>query len=113
MKADDTEIIKHNLKRYHLFSKLTELQLDKVCQFSQLQQLAEGQQLFSQDDKVTSFYMILIGQIKLYRMSPDGQEKIIDIVKSGKVFAEALMFNEREDANIISEKAKIESDDWE
>ena len=102
MKPDDTETIKHNLTRYHLFSKLTDLQLDRVCQFSQLQQLADGQLLFNQGAKVSSFYMILSGRIKLFRMSPDGQEKIIDIVKSGQVFAEALMFNERENYPVSS-----------
>ena len=102
MKPDNTETIKRNLTQYHLFSKLTDLQLDKVCQFSQLQQLADGQLLFNQGDKVSSFYMILSGKIKLFRMSPDGQEKIIDIVKSGQVFAEALMFNERESYPVSS-----------
>ena len=102
MKPDDTETIKHNLTRYHLFSKLTDLQLDRVCQFSQLQQLADGQLLFNQGAKVSSFYMILSGKIKLFRNSPDGQEKIIDIVKSGQVFAEALMFNERENYPVSS-----------
>lgn len=102
MKPDNTEAIKRNLTQYHLFSKLTDLQLDKVCQFSQIQQLADGQLLFNQGDKVSSFFMILSGKIKLFRMSPDGQEKIIDIVKSGQVFAEALMFNERENYPVSS-----------
>jgi CRP-like cAMP-binding protein len=89
---DNTEIIKQNLKRHHLFSELTDSQLDGVSQFSQVQKLNDGQRLFTQADKVTSFYMVLSGKIKLFRMSPDGQEKIIEIVKPGEVFAEALMF---------------------
>ncbi len=92
MKQDNTETIKQNLKRHHLFSELTDSQLDQVSQFSQVQKLIEGQRLFTQADKVTSFYMVISGKIKLFRMSPDGQEKIIEIVKSGEVFAEALMF---------------------
>jgi len=35
------------------------------------------------------------GQIKLYRLSPAGNEKVIDIVTPGSTFAEALMFLER------------------
>ncbi|RKZ70162.1 MAG: hypothetical protein DRQ44_01410 [Gammaproteobacteria bacterium] len=92
MNQDNTEIIKQNLKRHHLFSELTDEQLDRVSQFSHLQKLIDGQRLFTQADKVTSFYMVISGKIKLFRMSPDGQEKIIEIVKAGEVFAEALMF---------------------
>lgn len=92
MKQDNAETIKQNLKRHHLFSELTDSQLDQVAQFSQVQKLIDGQRLFTQADKVTSFYMVISGKIKLFRMSPDGQEKIIEIVKSGEVFAEALMF---------------------
>ena len=99
---DSTEIIKQNLKRNHLFSKLTDLQIDRVCQFSQLHKLSDGQLLFNQSDKVTSFYMVINGKIKLYRMSPDGQEKIIEIVKSGEVFAEALMFTNQTDYPVSS-----------
>ena len=102
MKHSHSDAVKQSLKRHHLFSKLTDLQLDKVCQFCQLHQLVDGQLLFNQNDKVTSFYMILNGKIKLFRMSPDGQEKIIEIVKTGEVFAEALMFTNQTDYPVSS-----------
>jgi len=35
---------------------------------------------------------VLNGQIKPYRLSPEGNEKIIGIVQPGNSFAEALMF---------------------
>ena len=102
MDQDNTEIIRQNLKQHHLFSKLTESQLDGVCQFSQLRKLGDGELLFNQADKVTSFFMVLSGRIKLFRMSPDGQEKIIEIVKPGTMFAEALMFTNKEDYPVSS-----------
>lgn len=102
MKADNIEIIKQNLKRHHLFSKLSNLQLDNIYQHSQIHKLSEGQLLFNQADKVTAFYMVLNGKIKLFRISPDGQEKIIELVKSGEVFAEALMFTNRADYPVSS-----------
>ncbi len=80
------------LKQSHLFSSLTELQLDRVYRHSQIVRLKDGQQLFAQGEEVTNFYLVLSGKIKLYRVSPDGQEKIIEIVPQGEVFAEALMF---------------------
>jgi len=90
-------IAKDCLKQHHLFSKLTDLQLERVYQHSKLKKLNDGQILFNQAESVTSFFMVLTGKIKLFRMSPDGQEKIIEIVKNGEVFAEALMFSEQSD----------------
>jgi CRP-like cAMP-binding protein len=46
--------------------------------------------------------MVLSGGIKLFRMSADGQEKIIEIVKPGQVFAEALMFTDQMDYPVSS-----------
>lgn len=80
------------LKCSHLFSSLTDLQLDRVYRHSRIVELEDGQLLFSQGENVVCFYLVLSGKIKLYRVSPDGQEKIIEIVPAGEVFAEALMF---------------------
>lgn len=97
MSQKNDSTIKQCLLQHHLFSKLTELQLDRVYQFSQAVHLDEGQILFNQAEKVKAFYMVLSGKIKLFRMSADGQEKIIEIVKAGEVFAEALMFTDQTD----------------
>ena len=80
------------LRQSHLFSRLTDLQLQRVYRHAKIIQLEDGQLLFAQGETVRYFYLVLQGKIKLYRMSPDGQEKIIEIVPAGEVFAEALMF---------------------
>ena len=80
------------LKQSHLFTRLTDIQLDRVYRHSQVVKLEEGQLLFAQGEDVTNFYLVLSGKMKLYRVSPDGQEKIIEIVPQGGLFAEALMF---------------------
>jgi len=102
MTQKNTTAIKECLKQHHLFSKLTESQLDRVYKYSQITRLDEGQILFNQSDRVKAFYMVLNGKMKLYRMSADGQEKIIEIVKQGEVFAEALMFIDQTDYPVSS-----------
>ena len=79
-------------KQSHLFSSLTKLQLERVHRHSRIFKLEEGQLLFAQGEEVNYFYLVLSGKMKLFRVSPDGQEKIIEIVPQGGVFAEALMF---------------------
>lgn len=48
--------------------------------------------LFRQGDEAGRFYVVLKGQIRLFRLSLDGAEKVIAIVGVGQTFAEALMF---------------------
>jgi CRP-like cAMP-binding protein len=88
----DLQNIPEALLDCHLFSELTEAQLDRVRRHSHLIDMVEGESLFFQGDEAVSFYLVLSGRIKLYRVSPDGKEKVVEILESGATFAEALMF---------------------
>jgi CRP-like cAMP-binding protein len=92
LEQKNVNTIKQALKQSHLFSSLTDIQLDRVYKHSELIRLDDGQLLFDHGQNVNYFYLVLSGRIKLFRLSPDGQEKIIEIVPPGEVFAEALMF---------------------
>ncbi len=76
----------------HLLSGLSEAQLAEVRKHSHYAELEEGKSLFCQGDDVISFYLVISGKIKLFRVSQEGKEKVVDIVSSGDTFAEALMF---------------------
>jgi CRP-like cAMP-binding protein len=80
------------LRTTPLLSRLSDDQLQRVATHAVLQQLEEGQWIFSQGDAARRFYLVLKGQIRLFRLSPEGEEKIIEIVSPGQTFAEALMF---------------------
>lgn len=84
-----------DLRTCFLFDKLSEPQLQRIAKHAVRNHLDEGEPLFEQGDRASRFYLVLAGQIKLYRLSPAGNEKVIDIVSAGNTFAEALMFLER------------------
>lgn len=88
----DSQSFHEALSGCHLFSKLTEEQLDRVRRHSHVIDMVEGESLFFQGDDAVTFYLVLSGRIKLYRVSPEGKEKVVEIVESGATFAEALMF---------------------
>jgi len=87
-------LYKEFVEKTHLFGGLEPAQLDKVLNHSSVHKLKKEQALFSQGDEVKSFYLVLSGMIKLFRLSPDGQEKVIEVVNPGDTFAEALIFLE-------------------
>ena len=75
-----------------LFNSLDPSQMANVSKHSRICRLSDGEILFHRGDKVHSFYFVLEGLIKIYRQSPSGQEKIIELEKPGQTFGEALMF---------------------
>ena len=84
--------MEEELKRHYLFQRLTEEQLKRVVARSRIVQLEDGQTLFRQGDPATRFYLVVQGRIKLFRLAPEGNEKVIELVDAGSLFAEALMF---------------------
>jgi CRP-like cAMP-binding protein len=75
-----------------LLSALNGEQLARVARHASRVRLDEGQLLFSQGDTADRFFLVLAGQMRLFRLSPDGAEKVINIIAPGQTFAEALMF---------------------
>ena len=80
------------LKLCHLFSGLTDSQFEHICQHSHIHDLDEGESLFFQGDDVICFYLVVSGRMKLFRVSPGGKEKVVEIIEHDHTFAEALMF---------------------
>lgn len=84
--------IVETLKQMELTSRLSEAQLERVRRHSHITDLLEGESLFFQGDDTVDFYYVISGRIKLFRLSPDGKEKVVAIMEDGATFAEALMF---------------------
>jgi len=84
-----------DLKKGLLFSHLGAEQLERVARRAHRVTLEDGESLFEQGDRADRFYLLLGGQVKLYRLSPAGNEKVIEVVTPGSTFAEALMFLDR------------------
>jgi CRP-like cAMP-binding protein len=84
-----------DLRRGPLLRPLDREQLERIARHALRFLLRDDEALFQQGDKAERFYLVLKGQIKLYRLSPEGNEKVIEIVTPGNTFAEALMFLNR------------------
>jgi CRP-like cAMP-binding protein len=81
-----------------LFSSLDQGQLSRVVASAHSLSLEAGARLFGQGEPAGRFFWIRSGAVKLSRLSPSGEEKIIEILSSGQTFAEALMFMGKESA---------------
>ncbi|MCP3867646.1 MAG: Crp/Fnr family transcriptional regulator [Gammaproteobacteria bacterium] len=82
-------------RQAYLFARLDEDQMCRVESMSQSIALEDGEALFEVGDKAKRFFLVTGGKIKLSRLSLHGNEKVIEVVRPGHTFAEALMFLER------------------
>lgn len=75
-----------------LFCDLSPAELSRVAQGCQVRRLGRGDTIFRLGQPCEEFHVVISGQVKLFAISPAGQEKVIELVGPGHSFAEALMF---------------------
>jgi CRP-like cAMP-binding protein len=75
-----------------LFSGLSPDELSRIALSSQTASHVKGGMVFRVGQPCEAFHIVVSGQVKLFVVSPAGQEKVIEIVSPGQSFAEALVF---------------------
>ena len=83
---------KQQTRHGYLLSALAEPEFESVYAHSTIRTLEPGERLFDQGDPCTHFFFVLSGIVKLCRVAPSGEEKVMDLVRPGHYFAEAVMF---------------------
>lgn len=75
-----------------LFNELSAAELEPLARGSVLRRYARGDAVFHVGQPCEEFHVAVTGQVKLFALSPSGQEKVIELIGPGQSFAEALMF---------------------
>ncbi len=78
-----------------LFNDMSRPELERLAQGCALRRLVRGDMVFRVGDPCEAFHVTVVGQVKLFAISPAGQEKVIELIGPGHSFAEALMFTDR------------------
>ncbi|MCP5326809.1 MAG: Crp/Fnr family transcriptional regulator [Oceanospirillaceae bacterium] len=84
------------LRHYHLFCTLPEDAFELLVGQARLLNFKNEEAIFFQNQAAERFYFVVDGIVKLSRLSQDGQEKVIEIVKPGNAFGEAIMFMDKQ-----------------
>ncbi|HEP8765849.1 TPA: transcriptional regulator Dnr, partial [Pseudomonas aeruginosa] len=77
------------LQSHHLFEPLSPVQLQELLASSDLINLDKGAYVFRQGEPAHAFYYLISGCVKIYRLTPEGQEKILEVTNERNTFAEA------------------------
>ena len=75
-----------------LFQEMTPVELARIAEGCRVRRLARGDTVFRIGEACEEFHVTVMGQVKLFAISPAGQEKVIELIGPGNSFAEALMF---------------------
>ena len=89
---DNRSVLARELRRHYLFAALDATQRARLLGHVHTRPFAAGELLFNQGDAARAFFLLQSGAMKLYRMSAEGQEKVMRLIRPGQSFAESVMF---------------------
>jgi len=90
MEGDTTDL--DAVRQHYLFSGLEPADFDALCGRVRRITAQKGEALFHRGDDATHFYFIESGHVELSVVAPTGQKKVIEVLGTGRTFAEAVAF---------------------
>lgn len=78
-----------------LFREIEKPELRQIARGTTAVDAPRGTVLFRRGDRVSGFYVVIFGQVKLAIYSPEGGEKVIELMGPGQSFGEPVMFLDR------------------
>lgn len=89
--------------QHPFFKHFGQAEQEHLMAQSHEQAFSAGELLIQQGQLAERFFLVLSGRVKLYRISADGQEKVVEIIQAGQTFAEAVMFMQRSEYPVCAE----------
>src|SRR5690606_14249868 len=83
------------ITHHPMFSHFTEQTLEELLGDAQLREYPSQALIQRQGDPAERFYLVQSGKVKLFRISADGKEKVVELIPAGHTVAEAVMFMQR------------------
>lgn len=81
------------LKRCALFSGLEKADLEALARIAITRSYKKSGMIMLEGEHATGFYVVVSGKVKVFKISPEGKEQILNIAGPGETFAEAAVFS--------------------
>ncbi len=75
-----------------LFQGVAEEHRRELAAIAEERTFARGRMIFSEGDEATGFYVVVSGRARVFKVSPEGKEQILNIFGPGEPFGEAPVF---------------------
>jgi CRP-like cAMP-binding protein len=73
-----------------LFAGLAPEALDEVLREATSVRYPKGKDVFTQEEEAHSFFLLLHGNLRVMRLTPDGQQVVVRFVSAGEIFGVAM-----------------------
>ena len=85
--------IEKYLKKTSLFNGLNSFQLARLGRAIAIKSYKKDALIFSEGDPASGFYIVVEGKVKVYKLSAQGKEYIMNVFTSGQTIAEVTVFS--------------------
>ncbi|MBI5074347.1 MAG: Crp/Fnr family transcriptional regulator [Nitrospirae bacterium] len=84
------------LKNLDMFSHLRDEEHNMIEKYMEMKEIKKGDTLYLQGAADKNIYLLKKGAVKITKLTPQGKELILDIVKGGSIFGEMTYTDPRE-----------------
>ena len=75
------------------FSSLEKRYMDRIIKCSLEKTYSRGEAVFTQGEECDGFYIVKSGEVKVYKLSPEGREQVLGMFKEGDFFGIVPLFD--------------------
>jgi CRP/FNR family transcriptional regulator/CRP/FNR family cyclic AMP-dependent transcriptional regulator len=90
--GDENGLNPRNLRRLRILAGMTDDQLDRFCQFTELLRVPQRATIVKQGDRGDAMYLVLQGDLRV-RMNVAGTETILATLTAGDFFGDISLFD--------------------
>lgn len=81
-----------DIRHSYLYEHIDDFNFEYVAEHTKLITLATGERLYAEGEPCHYFYLVHRGILKLFKSSPDGTERIVELIRDKQMFGEDAMF---------------------
>lgn len=89
----DIDVLITRMRRLEHFKNLKSEDLKILVNAGRINSIEKGTTIFREDDPCSGIFVLLAGQVYLYKLGPDGQENIMAVVKPIILFNEVAVLD--------------------
>ncbi len=80
------------VRKAALFANLLPEDLEQILKNARVRQFKSHEPIFSAGSEARAFYFLVSGSVRLFRLSPQGEEKVIEVIMPDSTFGEGVVF---------------------
>ena len=108
MKLDTVKEIAENLDEIHVFSDLSEEELEKVANLCTPRTYPKNSMIILEEEFGDTVFGIIEGTVKITRVNDEGKEVILALLGQGELFGElAILDGEARSANALAQEKRL------